>query len=311
MKKDITYFVKKYYEYLEKYKSRKTFNIYKLSIDRFVFVCSINQPSDISIDLINNKFYKYLKNIHKLSDTTITMSLQHIRFFLQFLEKEKMLTLKTSEIRDREDFKRIYKHYRTYQNDILESEEIDDINSYWKKQNDKDTPRITRNQSIINVLTDTGIFVSELSNLMREDIDFKKGIIKIKYNKKYNHKYKNRELKLSPETVLCLKNYISSRIDKCQALFVSFDVNNSYEVNAWPLTSRSIQRIIKMTAENAQIKKEITPSTFRFTLLVNKLKKNESVNKIREELGFAPKSPGYERFLHLVKNRQDRVWNDG
>ncbi len=175
---------------------------------------------------------------------------------------------------------------------VINKDELDLLLNYWSKVSH---PRGIRNNLFFHILADTGIRLGELIVLEREDINFNTSEINIRGR----HKHQNRTLKLSSDTLVLLKHFLSVRLDDCQSLIPRFKANDGYIVKAWPLTSRSIQRVISSTAINIGIPKLINPKTFRAMKYFELIKKKTKLNNIITELGLSPTSTEYLRYGRL------------
>lgn len=124
-----------------------------------------------------------------------------------------------------------------------------------------------REKLIVYTLLDTGIRVSELANLKKENVKWQSGVIEV-YGKGgiYGKQSKRRNVPLSP------------RVKKI--LDIQFAMSEGIK-----LSPRTIQRIIKKVAERGGITKEITPHTLRHTFSINSIRKGVNLRALQEALG--------------------------
>lgn len=130
-----------------------------------------------------------------------------------------------------------------------------------------------RDLALMEFLYSTGVRASELIALNRSDIDF--------YNKNvvvYGKGSKEREVYLTATACLHLKEYLNSRLDDNEALFVS--TRNPHN----RLTVAGLERILKKLGEDAKIEK-CHPHKFRRTMATNVLKKGAQLEEVKELLG--------------------------
>ncbi|MCX6741378.1 MAG: tyrosine-type recombinase/integrase [Candidatus Parcubacteria bacterium] len=113
-----------------------------------------------------------------------------------------------------------------------------------------------RDKALLEILLATGLKVSALSGLKKEEIDLDTGKIVIN-SQKYN---------LSNQGKYYLKLYLARRRDNSPFLFVREDKAKDKKSPA-NLTPRSIQRIIKNYAKNCGQKIKVTPQIIRQTAL--------------------------------------------
>ena len=102
---------------------------------------------------------------------------------------------------------------------------------------------------IINVLLDTGLRVSELANLREENVSWQRNCITFigKGNKR-------RVVPMSKRVRLLLLDCFS-------------------HTNKFPLAMRTIQKYVKIVAERARIRKQVSPHVLRHTFAVTYLHK--------------------------------------
>lgn len=133
--------------------------------------------------------------------------------------------------------------------------------------------RSKRDLALIDFLYCTGCRVSEIVNINIADIDFDRleCIVQGKGNKE-------RYVYLSQVAVMTLKEYIESRSDFSEALFVGKGTER--------LSKGGIENIIHKLAKNADIK-DAYPHKFRRTLATNLLDKGMNIQNVAEILGHA------------------------
>lgn len=130
-----------------------------------------------------------------------------------------------------------------------------------------------RDIALIEFLYSTGIRASELIALNRNDVDFagKTVIVLGKGNKE-------REVYLTATAVLHLKEYLNSRIDNNEALFVT--TRKPYN----RLTVAGLEHIIKNLGKSAGVE-HCHPHRFRRTMATNVLRKGAPLEEVKELLG--------------------------
>jgi len=132
---------------------------------------------------------------------------------------------------------------------------------------------ITRNKKsnfIIRLLYSTGLRVSELVNLKKNDVDVneKTGWVRAGKGKK------DRMFILSESLVQELQQNIG--IGDSQYLFSG---------KKGQLTSRNIQKIVALSAKKANLKKKVSPHTLRHSFATHLLESGTDIRKIQELLG--------------------------
>lgn len=130
-----------------------------------------------------------------------------------------------------------------------------------------------RDIALIEFLYSTGVRASELIALNQNDVDFarKTVIVLGKGNKE-------REVYLTASAVLHLKEYLNSRIDNNESLFVT--TRKPYN----RLTVSGLEHIIKNLGKSAGVE-HCHPHRFRRTMATNVLRKGAPLEEVKELLG--------------------------
>ena len=130
-----------------------------------------------------------------------------------------------------------------------------------------------RNRLIVEFLYSSGCRVSECVKLKTENLNFKERIASIQGGKGD----KDRTIILSKEWLKHVKKYIARK--KVKSVFVFSKKNGK------PLSSDTIQKIVKVAAKKAGIQKRVTPHTLRHSYATHLLEAGENIRKIQELLG--------------------------
>ncbi len=132
---------------------------------------------------------------------------------------------------------------------------------------------IPRDISLVEFLYSTGVRVSELIALNRKDIDFD-GMRVVVYGKGA----KERETYLTAASCMHLKEYLDSRTDDNEALFVSLKAPHER------LTVSGVEEILRRLGKATGIEK-VHPHRFRRTMATNILNKGMPIEEVKEILG--------------------------
>ena len=130
-----------------------------------------------------------------------------------------------------------------------------------------------RNLAIIDLLASSGVRISELVNLNIEDINFEEKSCVV-----FGKGKKMREVYFDGKTKLHLQEYLNSRRDSNNALFVS--LYKPYE----KLKSRGIELMLKRLGEKNGISK-VHPHKFRRTLATRAIDKGMPIEQVQHLLG--------------------------
>ena len=139
-----------------------------------------------------------------------------------------------------------------------------------------------RDRTILETLYSTGLRVSELVSLNRDQVDLER--------KEFGVKGKGNKLRvvfLSDTAAQWIERYLQARHDNFKPLFIrhsgKVDARNNGE--KMRLTARSIQRIVAKYAERAGLPIEATPHTLRHSFATDLLIGGADIRAVQEMLG--------------------------
>ena len=255
-------------------KSKNTIKTYAGTIKKFleflinngiiiIDTKSINDSLDKNLIL---RFLAELKVKKKLDSNSLRLYVRAISSFLKFLDNENL----AKQIKAPKVDKRLPK-FITYDelNKLLENAE-----NY-------------RDKLIIKFLFYTGVRVSELIKIKKNDIIFEEGFVKV-----YGKGGKERIVPIPKELLNELKDY----------------VNKINTENIFPLSSRQVERIIKNIAKKAGINKKVTPHVLRHSLATTLLSKGVDIRYIQEILGHSSLNIT-QIYTHVVPNQLKEIYN--
>jgi integrase/recombinase XerD len=151
-----------------------------------------------------------------------------------------------------------------------------------------------KSRLIISFLYSSGLRVSELVNLKKEDLDFNERTGWVRKGKGSKDRIFTISQGLSDE----LKQFIE---EKGQDGAYLFSKNK-------PLTTRNIQKIIKGTRERAGINKRITPHTLRHSFATHLLEGGTDIRVIQAMLGHASLNTT-QVYTHISSDQIKKVSN--
>ncbi|MCK4843811.1 MAG: tyrosine-type recombinase/integrase, partial [Dehalococcoidia bacterium] len=139
-----------------------------------------------------------------------------------------------------------------------------------------------RDRTILETLYSTGLRVSELVSLNRDQVDLER--------KEFGVKGKGNKLRvvfLSDTAAQWIQRYLRSRHDNFKPLFIrhSGKVDARNNGGKMRLTARSIQRIVAKYAERAGLPIEATPHTLRHSFATDLLIGGADIRAVQEMLG--------------------------
>lgn len=133
--------------------------------------------------------------------------------------------------------------------------------------------RLERDLALIECLYSTGVRVSELIALNRKDINFDSMDMVV-----YGIGAKERETYLTAASCMHLQEYLDSRTDNNEALFVSLKAPHKR------LTVSGVEEVLRRLGRQTGIDK-VHPHRFRRTMATNILNKGMPIEEVKEILG--------------------------
>ena len=243
-------------------RSLKTVENYERYLNYFFKEAGIKKVKDITDDKVHK--FRIKLNRQKGREETMKKSTQNyyliaLRMFLKYLKTKDIDCLSPDRISLAKTPSR--------QIDVITTEELKRIFD----SIDIKSSNGLRDNAIMNVLFTTGLRVSELISLQR-NIDLKNTEITIR-----GKGDKVRVVFLKPETTKAIKDYLNSREDTSDALFVG--------KNKTRITARSVERIVEKYATAAGVSKKVTPHVLRHMFATILLQNGADIRSVQEMLG--------------------------
>ena len=129
-----------------------------------------------------------------------------------------------------------------------------------------------RDKVILTLLYSTGLRISELVKLLKRDIDFDERTIRVR-----GKGDKDRIVLFDENTKQLLLDYLDADKNNTEYIFVNKNGNS--------LTPRYVQMMIKKYADEAGIKKKVTPHVLRHSFATHLLKNGVDIRVIQQLLG--------------------------
>lgn len=130
-----------------------------------------------------------------------------------------------------------------------------------------------RDRAILEVFLSSGVRVSELINILLEDIRWEKRQIWIRNGKGAMERF----VLFNPDCAERIQEYLKKRKDDCPYLFVSY--RNK------PFTRQGVWKLIKYYVRKAGLENNVSPHTFRHSFASNLAEKGAPFNVIADLLG--------------------------
>lgn len=137
-----------------------------------------------------------------------------------------------------------------------------------------------RDKTILEVLFSTGLRVSELASLNRDQINLISGEFNV-----LGKGRKNRLVFLSTRAIEWLKRYIETRKDESPAVFIRYRGKTAKNPNELRLTPRQIERLVEKYRLIAGITAHLTPHVLRHSFATDLLTHGADLRSVQELLG--------------------------
>lgn len=139
-----------------------------------------------------------------------------------------------------------------------------------------------RDKTILETLFSTGLRVSELVRLNRDQINLDRKEFGVR-----GKGDKPRVVFLSDKAVHWLERYLQTRKDSFKPLFIHYSgsIDNTKDGEKMRLTARSIQRIVEKYAKRCGLPIEVTPHTLRHSFATDLLIAGADLRSVQEMLG--------------------------
>jgi len=275
MEKNLQILLKEFLEYLEIEKGRSPLTVrnYDFYLRRFLNWAKINEPEKIISEMIIKYHLALAREKNKrggnLSMATQNYHLIAVRMFLKYLISRDIKTLDPSKV----DLAKTPERQISY----LEGSDLENFLTAPIQTEEKDLIKL-RDKAILELFFSTGLRVSELCNLKKEDINLEKDEFSVK-----GKGNKWRVVFLSNQAKYWLKKYLEIRTDLNPYLFVRQDRARVEEDK--PITPRSVERMVKKYAKLAGITKKIVPHSLRHSFGTDLLLNGADLRAVQELLG--------------------------
>ncbi len=266
------------YTEIEKGRSLNTVKNYDRYISRFLAFLKKDDPSAIT-DSSVREFRLWLnrqatgnnaRTGETLKKKTQNYYLIALRAFLKYLARQGVKSLAPERI----ELAKIGERHVEFMTD-------DELQRLLRAPSGSDLKSL-RDRAILSMLFSTGLRVSELCSLPR-DIDLSVDELSVR-----GKGDKVRVVFISDHAKACLKSYIEKRDDMDDMLFVKVSREKRHGGESLPLTTRSVERIVKHYATKAGIvSKKVTPHVIRHSFATDLLSNGADLRSVQALLGHA------------------------
>jgi len=236
------------------------------------------KPGDITLELVR-KYRIYLnrldsgkgENIKKITQNYHVIAL---RAFLKYLARKDIPSLAAEKLELADAARKSFT--------FLEIKEMQDLLAAPDNYPNNNRLIAARDKAILETLFSTGLRVSELVGLDRDQINLKRGEFMVRGKGE-----KERIVFLSDAAKTALNDYLLLRKDDFVPVFIHVGgTKETLEDGEYQrLTSRSVQRIIKKYAKLAGITKDVTPHVLRHSFATDLLINGADIRSVQSMLG--------------------------
>ena len=263
-------------EYLEieQNRSQKTIQNYDHYLTRLIDFAGEITVTEITPELIR-KWRLWLNRLgtnssDELGKNTQNYHLIALRSFLKFCAKRDIPAMPADKI---ELAKSVRKQVT-----FLNPEELERLFNAPKL----DTITGLRDRAILELLFSSGLRVSELVGLSKDDINLKRKEFMVR-----GKGQKDRPIFISDVSAWWITQYIEKRQDNSLPLFIRYSGSKKSTVsgNYYRLTARSVQRLVARYAVLAGITKHVSPHTLRHSFATDLLMNGADLRSVQAMLG--------------------------
>ena len=223
------------------------------------FEWSCKQPEEIVANDIRMFLYFYQQD-HSISNRTLDKYREMICWFFSWAHKEEYISHDpTTSIKP-------IKH------EIKERQALTQLELEYLRKACK-TPR---QKAILEFLYSTGCRVSEMIQVKKDDINWKDNTVHL-----FGKGQKHRTSFINAKAEVAIKEYLATRNDECEFLFVS------ERAPIHGIKKESIEKIIRELAQMSDITKHVTPHILRHTCATQALESGMPIEDVSKLLGHA------------------------
>ncbi len=277
--------LKRFLSYLEieKNYSRHTLLNYRLDLEGFLGFLKGMALSLEKVDYLSLRQYLSELKSKEYQPRSLARKLSSLRSFFKFLQREGLLESNPASALRTPKLDRKLPQFLSEGEmaSLMESPPLDQISG-------------RRDRAILEVLYSTGIRVSELVGLNREDVDFISDMVKVAGKGK-----KERLVPIGDKALEVLKDYLDTRSSSNSALFLNR--------NGERLTTRSILNITNKYIRLTSLRTRLSPHALRHSFATHLLNRGADLRSVQEFLGHANLSTT-QIYTHVTTQRLKDVY---
>jgi site-specific recombinase XerD len=275
---------------VERNRSANTIDNYRFYLTRFYNWAGEEQkmknlsPKNITLPLVR-QYRVYLNRVASADGELLKKSTQNyhliaLRSYLKFLAKQDVDSLAAEKIELGKMPER--------QVSFLDGNELERLlDAPFRDTGGKPKLGDLRDKAILEILFSSGLRVSELCKLHRDDINMKKKVVGPTEFSVRGKGKKVRLVFLSERASHWLREYLDRRVDVSPWMFVRMDkaAASAGKRDEEPMTTRSVERLMEKYKAIAGIAKHVTPHTLRHTFATDLLSNDADIRSVQTMLG--------------------------
>lgn len=258
----------------ERHTSAKTIENYNHYLQRFLQFAGDVEISALDLKLINDyqvylQDWKDPKTHQGLKKVTQNYFLIALRAFFRFISQKGVTPLTAEDIKLSE--------VKSSPPPVLDETAVHKLLA----APDVLDPAGIRDKVLLEILFSTGLRVSEVADLNRDDFDLERQEIMVR------RKGKSAPVTLPDTVSQWIERYLRVRDDSFKPLFIRFQgrIEATGDGEPMRLTTRSIQRIVEKYVKGLDLPVKATPQTLRHSFATGLLIKGKDLRTVQEILG--------------------------
>jgi tyrosine recombinase XerC len=277
-------YIEKFIRYLEIEKNYSAYTVLNYRLDLADFAKFLGETAVEKVDYLTlRKYLAHLKE-KNVTNRTVNRHLSSLRSFFRFLTREGLV--KANPILSLSSPKQ-EKHLPLF---LTEEEVVKLIDAVLPKDE-----RGLRDRAVLETFYSTGMRISELSGLARDDIDFIGGIIKVMGKGK-----KERLVPIGDKALSALRDYLEKRKKDSDSIFLNKSGRR--------ITTRGVRNIVDKYIRLAGIRHGVSPHTLRHSFATHLLNRGADLRSVQELLGHANLSTT-QIYTHLTTDKLKSVYD--
>ena len=224
----------------------------------------IDDPSKVTLDIL--KDYLESGDEKKAAPASVSRAIASMRAFFSYLEKEGVITGNPAE-----ELKAPKVEKKLPQ--IMTMDEVIRL----LEQPSGDTPKDIRDKAMLELLYATGMRVTELITLKKDDVNLQMNYVDC------HDPHRERVIPFGIEARNALRNYLDHARD---ALVANNDEQTLFvNMSGEPMSRQGFWKLIKFYTKKAGIEMDITPHTLRHSFAAHLVENGADLRSVQEMLG--------------------------